>query len=492
MSESLRTASLSDDAIPDRSVIDNEHGSVGTRHPTRRPPLRARPQSWHPYGPVEPPLEATSRSIGVHSILNPPSQSTMESTVSSNLDRRSISGATSPRPQKGSSPLIRPMHSIMQHPLSPRSTGRPPINPGSPSARFVGGGRSGQSSVAQSPMVPHEPPLGLRQTSASSPLPMDATLRPLASLPVSQAPGVASLHNTPNVHSRRTSTGPPAQLTNPHSQETSPTTPHSTYSHFGRVSPPGTNASVPPNIAPYSAASTPYMPMETLPRSGSVTTVPRSTAEETTAGMTTQGPGTPGSTSSLGPLIPCVLDLKSGSTSQAEKRKANSDASRRFRNRKRNELQLEQRLTAQHDEIRRQGEEIRILIQQRDHYRSERDFFRDHFGRSSSLSQFPARPSSPRSVSSATPSILPAPSSELPPATTWSSGDAMRAVADTHAQPASAPVTRPQGSWAGTPASYPAVAHASAPPTIGRDAAPSGPPVSGESLPPFQGSWSRQ
>ena len=80
-------------------------------------------------------------------------------------------------------------------------------------------------------------------------------------------------------------------------------------------------------------------------------------------------------------LIPCVLDMKSGSSSQAEKRKANSDASRRFRNRKRNEVQMEQKITAQQEEMRKQAEilhrhtqEIRALFQEREYYRSERDF----------------------------------------------------------------------------------------------------------------------
>lgn len=484
MSEPLHAAPVPDDAI--QGVVDNERGAVGNRQSSRRPPMRARPQSWHPYGPVEPPLEGSSRSIGVHSILNPPAQPSIESVANGSLDSRSAPRASSPRPRKGSSPLARPMHSIAQHPLSPRSTARPMMNPGSPSARFVGGGRSGQSSVSQSPLVAHEP-LGIRQTPASSPLPMDATLRPLASLPVTSGPGVASLHSTPSVHSRHTSIGPP-QLTTPHTQETSPTTTHSSFSQFSRASPAVTNVSIQPATAPYSASSTPYMPMETIPRGASA--VPQRSMEESQAGITAQppstAPGTPGSTSSLPGLIPCVLDLKSGSTSQAEKRKANSDASRRFRNRKRNELQLEQRLAAQEDKIRHQNEEILALVQQRDHYRSERDFFRDNLARSTS-SQLPPRPSSPR-VSAAA-SLMPTPSAETTPGN-WPPGDIVRAAPGPQSTPAGA--ARPQGNWTGTPAPYAAVPHGSAPPSIGRDAAPSGPPVSGGPLPPFQGSWPRQ
>ncbi|KAJ5810225.1 uncharacterized protein N7503_002443 [Penicillium pulvis] len=456
MSEPLGTAPLSDDATQDRSMIDNEHGP-GTRHSSRRPQLRARPQSWHPYGPVEPPLEATSsRPIGVHSILNPPAQTKMEA---GSRDLRSLSGTASPRPRKGSSPAPRSMHSLQQ-PLSPRSIARPGINPSSPSARFVGGGRSGQSSVAHSPLVSHEPQ-GMRQTPTSPPLPLDSALRPITSLPGTQPPVTASLQSTPNLHSHRTSAGP-GPLTNHKSQETSPTTSHSAYGHFGRASPAITMASIPPSVAQYAAAPAPYMTMEAMARGVPATAGPRSLVEETGARVASPVPGTPGSTASIGGLIPCVMDLKSGSSSQAEKRKANSDASRRFRNRKRNEVQLEQRLTAQQDEIRRQSEEIRVLVHQRDHYRSERDFFREHLSRSGSLSSLPPRPPSPRSVPSA--SLLPAPTE-------------------------TAPSSRPQG-WPGTPgpAPYASVPHGTAP---GRDVAPSGPPVAGGPLPPFQGSWPR-
>lgn len=60
----------------------------------------------------------------------------------------------------------------------------------------------------------------------------------------------------------------------------------------------------------------------------------------------------------LSEMIPCVLNLKSGSNSQAEKRKANSDASRRFRNRKRNELLMEQTITDQWNEIQKQSDTL--------------------------------------------------------------------------------------------------------------------------------------
>ncbi|CAI7573483.1 unnamed protein product, partial [Penicillium glandicola] len=482
-----RRGSLSRDAQTEDRVSDNDRAFTG-RNPARRPPQRPRPQSWHPYGPVEPPLESmSSRPIGVHAILNHP-QATPDLTALSREPLSLPGPSSSPRPQVTSPTRS---YALASQPLSPRSHPRPAMNPASPSARFVGGGgrASGQSSVAQSPLVPHEPLMGPRLPITSSPLPLETGLRSIESLTGTQPPTLTSLHST-SLHSRRISAGPP--LTNPNSQETSPSTSHSTFSPFGRVSPAVTSVSLPQSTAEYPTAP-PYMTIDPLTRP-----IP---AIKGTRGQPEQAPtraGTPqGSPLPLG-MIPCVLDMRSGSSSQAEKRKANSDASRRFRNRKRNEMQLEQRLTAQQDEIqrnvetvRRQSEELRSLAQQRDHYRSERDFYRDQLGRTMSLSALPPRPSSPRSTQ---PTILP--TSEPGTTTSWSGADAARSASGT--QPTSAGPA-PQGrmhdsvqSQPGWPASPPYSSTPIAP--AGRAVAgpPSGSPsVSGGPLPPLQGSWSR-
>lgn len=475
--ESPRAGPLSDDAsqTEDRSVIE-EHAPASSRGPSRRPPPRTRPQSWHPYGPVEPPLEsAASRTIGVHAILNPTGQAAAESGISKGRESRGLPGSSSPRPRHGSSPTPRSIHPLAQQPLSPRSHSRPLMNPGSPSARFVGGGgrASGQSSAVHSPLIPQEPSLGARQPASSSPLPMDSTLRPITTLPSTQPP-LTSLHSTPSLHSRRTSIGP-GPLTSPNSQETSPTIPHSSYGHFGRASPAVSNASLPPSAALYPPAPptpAPYMTMEPTSRSIPAAAGPRKSNDESAASVNTPG------------MIPCVLDLKSGSTSQAEKRKANSDASRRFRNRKRNEMQLEQRLSAQQDEIRRHNEEVRALLQRVEYYRSERDFYRDHLGRAVPLSSLPPRPPSPRSTRSA------AISPPEPAVSAWPGGDAPRAPPGPQSI-APAPSgrlldsARPQASWPGTPAPY-------SPAPSSRGLAPPGPPpIAGGVLPPFHGSWAR-
>ncbi|KAJ5960224.1 uncharacterized protein N7479_007374 [Penicillium vulpinum] len=485
MSHSRRAGSLSRDvAQTDDRASD---GFTTNRNPSRRPPNRPRPQSWHPYGPVEPPLESiSSRPIGVHAILNHP-QATADLTTPNSREPLSLPGPSSPPRPQGTSPTIRSGYPLVSQPLSPRSHSRPSMNPASPSARFVGGGgrTSGQSSVAQSPLVPHEPLMGPRLPVTSSPLPLETGLRPIASLTGTQPSTLTSLH------SRRTSAGQ-GPRTNPNSQETSPSTSHSTFSPFGRASPAVTSVSLPQSTASYPNAP-PYMSMDPLTRSVPTTKGPRRQPEQ---------PPTRAGTPQTSPLplgmIPCVLDMRSGSSSQAEKRKANSDASRRFRNRKRNEMQLEQRLTAQQDEIqrnvetvRRQSEELRSLIQQRDHYRSERDFYRDHIGRTMSLSALPPRPPSPRSTQ---PTLLPA--SEPGTTTTWSGADAARSASGTQPISAGPPSQGRMLDSVPSQPGWPASPPYSSTPIVPTGRAVAGPPagspsVSGGPLPPLQGSWPR-
>lgn len=458
--EALRTGRVPDDAVTSKDYpeIDHERAPTGTRQPLRRPPLRARPQSWHPYGPVEPPLElSTSRPIDVHAILNPVAQTANPSTSSSREPLSLPGPSVSPRPRQGSSPVPRSARPLVQQPLSPKSHPRPLLNTTSP-LRFVGSGRtSGRSSVSHSPLVPQEPPLAPRQPIASSTLPLDTALRTVNALPGTQPPST-SLYSTPSIHSRRNSSGP-GSLTTPITQVASPISPHSGYDHFGRASPAVTST------APTSySAATSYMTPEYQSCGIPATAGPHSMTEE--RGRTAS---IPGNTTALGGLIPCVLDLKSGSSSQAEKRKANSDASRRFRNRKRNEMQLEQRLSAQQDEIQRyvetvhrQTEEIRSLIQQRNHYRSERDFFRDQLGRSMPSSQLPQRPPTPLAAQRALHSTESAVSSAWTDVPRQTAGVPGRGAAPQVLDPA-----RLQSTWSGSRASY-----SPTPPSTGQSSAP--------------------
>ncbi|RAL15994.1 uncharacterized protein BO97DRAFT_440580 [Aspergillus homomorphus CBS 101889] len=357
--------------------------------------VRSRPHSWQSSDPGEYALvsSAQSRPIGVDSILNPPTK--MPAIKSENGREGYGDGlptASSSHTRHPSSPTM-PFPSPSIHPAkrlssSPGVRSHPIIAPASPSARFVpsGGGYGLKTGPAQSPLS-QASRLGTYSRGPSSPHFID----PVPGHPASTSPnaaaapimGPASVQSTPTFHSRQASGN---HTPNPSSQETSPTTPVSTYSQFGRSSPAIAVTPMSHHAPPY--GNTSYATGELTSRLPSAMGGPRPGAESAE-------PTPPG-------MILCVLDTKSGSSQQAEKRKANSDASRRFRNRKRNEMQMEQKITAQQDEIRKQAEalqrqtqEIRALIQERDFYRSERDFFRDHYSRLVPAGQMPARPTSP-------------------------------------------------------------------------------------------------
>ncbi|KAL1966444.1 hypothetical protein VTN77DRAFT_4586 [Rasamsonia byssochlamydoides] len=353
-----------------------------------------RPFSWHQPPLIEPRPEPTQpRSIGVHAILNPP-----EGSASNAPSRRSsrevleIPPSVSPSPQQrsSSSPLMHASNQSGQYiqadrpSLSPGLRPRRIITPVSPAARFANipgkpGAIPGKVSVSQSPFV-QEPSSGVYSVPPSVSLPPETTQSPnltvTARIPPPPPPPQPSRHSTPILHSRQGSAG---FVTNPSSQDTSPSTPHSAYSQFPHSS---------PSIGP--GMFQPQGPPSLEPQPFFHIIDPISRAPSQMGGLRY------GEDSSMpGPLdvppgkIPVVIDLKSGSRSQAEKRKANSDASRRFRSRKKNEMVLEKKINALE-------EEIRLLTEERDYYRTERDFFRESLSRTMGSGPLPTRPPSPR------------------------------------------------------------------------------------------------
>ncbi|PLN77011.1 hypothetical protein BDW42DRAFT_12340 [Aspergillus taichungensis] len=446
-------------------VVDEDSSSEG------RDPLRPRTLSWHPSAPVEPPLK-TERlcSIGVDSILNPPSKAGPASSPETRGDPMAPAGSSHHRRLPSSpsvrlpSPALPPAKRLS---LSPGS--HQMIHPVSPSARFVNaaGPYPRKTSAPQSPLAQESRPGYMG--APGSPMVMDPAVASSTSVPGPPGPMPVSVQSTPTFHSRRTS----ANLTpNPTSQETSPTTPVSTFSHFGRASP-ALAGLPPPHLPSGLATSVPYATMESVSRLPPVLAGPRPGDEPLAMGATLHAdPAEP-------PKIECFLDLKSGSSSQAEKRKANSDASRRFRNRKRNEMQMEQKIAAQQDEIR-------ALTQDRDYYRAERDFYREHVHRLIPAGQpLPTRPASPQRFR--------APfdhSSERDPQTTWPHAtEPPSGPRASFGGPAlAAPVTsstRPTGSWSTASPSYttsPAASGARG--VLSHEQPP-------RSLPQFPGEWAR-
>ncbi|KAL2818825.1 hypothetical protein BDW59DRAFT_151883 [Aspergillus cavernicola] len=372
-----------------------------------RESVRSRPLSWHPSAPVEPPLKSSQhRSIGVSSILNhPATDGPGIRTLSVDSGREGLgeqlSSSDSPAHRFSSSTVHLPspsMHPANPPVMSPGMRSHQGIAPVSPSARFVG-------AAGYFPTKP-----GPGQSPLAQQLPGLQTVAPISSLPMDNSPGhpppvpghhhQASTHSTTTFASHRASTN---HTPTPSSKEASPTTPVSAFSQLGRSSPAIAAASV-PQPAPLYMSSSPYAAVDPTTRLQAAITGQRRPRDET------PGLGGPQPDTSRPGMIPCFVDMKSGSSSQAEKRKANSDASRRFRNRKRNEMQMEQKITAQQDEIRKQEEEIqrhaeaiqkqaedlRQLIDQREFYRSERDYFREQVSHFVPAHQFPTRPPSPQ------------------------------------------------------------------------------------------------
>ncbi|KAL2797900.1 hypothetical protein BJX66DRAFT_71939 [Aspergillus keveii] len=399
------------DAHPreDRGSLERKRRHTGDENlpdMERHESVRSRPLSWHPSAPVEPPLSSSQhRSIGVSSILNHPrADGPVIRTGSVDSGREGFGGEqyqqqrlSSDSPSHSRYPSSSTMHlpSPSMHPanlppaLSPgMRTRHQSIAPVSPSSRFVGatGYFPPKPGPGQSPLGQQLP--GLQTVAPSSPLSIDTT--PGQPLPGSAHHHQASVPSVSTFVGHRASTN---QTPTPSSKETSPTTPVSVFSQLGRSSPAITAASAPQSTTLFSQ----YAPVDPITRLPIAMGGPWRPGEET-SGLSGPQPETlpPGRT------IPCLLDIKSGSSSQAEKRKANSDASRRFRNRKRNEMQMEQKITSQQDEIRKQAEtiqkqveELRVLRQQREFYRGERDYYREQVNRFVPADQLPARPSSP-------------------------------------------------------------------------------------------------
>ncbi|KAJ0421643.1 hypothetical protein BJY00DRAFT_108083 [Aspergillus carlsbadensis] len=399
------------DAHPreDRGSLERKRRHAGDENlpdMERRESVRSRPLSWHPSAPVEPPLNSSQhRSIGVRSILNhPPAEGPVIRTGSVDSGREGLGGeqyqqqrlsSDSPShsryPSSSTVHLPSPsMHSANPPPaLSPGVRSRHhSIAPVSPSSRFVGatGYFPAKPGPGQSLLAQQLP--GLQTVAPSSPLSIDTA--PWQPLPGSAHQHQASVHSASTFVGHRASTN---QTPTPSSKETSPTTPVSVFSQLGRSSPAIAAASAPQTTPLYPQ----YAPVDPITRLPILMGGPWRLGEET-PGLSGPQPETPPPGK-----IPCFLDEKSGSSSQAEKRKANSDASRRFRNRKRNEMQMEQKITSQQDEIRKQAdtiqkqaEELHVLRKQWEFYRNERDYYREQVNRFIPADQLPARPPSPK------------------------------------------------------------------------------------------------
>jgi hypothetical protein len=360
-------------------------------------PTQARSQSGFSAGPEQTP---TTRLSGVHSILNPSQSepSDESSRLQSSVKFESPSSTVSSVPQYplSSVPQSPATASLAAFPPSPgdgagRILSRPPprriLTPKSPGRRAASLHGTlpppGTMNASEVPFVPargriYSPDPTGRGPGDVPPMPTPPTGRfPLPFPPV--AP-------TPPLHDRRASGGGSQAY---HSQSASPSPSQSSYSQYTS---PATAYALPPHSGPsYSH------PAPTGPYSGS------SNLAAMAYGSQAEGQGSSYMTldTDSGPMhLPVTVDLQAASKMADEKRKRNAGASARFRQRRK-----EKEKEASHT-IAKLEQEIRNLMEERDFYRSERNYFRDMLSRTQT--PIPPRPRSPIHHQTHTPVQIPA------------------------------------------------------------------------------------
>ncbi len=347
-----------------------------------------------------------SRPIGVHSILNPAhyvSQSPLQAEPTTSFGRPPSPGSTIappafPQIAKRSTQASPTTEEVWASGLR---TERRILTPKSPSWRATSsGGRrsypSGPFGAPQSPLMRGESRVytaepGPRRGSEIPPLPhpnpTGRSANPYTSLtePGGGPPRRAS-----------TSRNPFAASTS-QTQGESPSTSHSSYSHFSQSSPVlryGQSSQHPSSLQPGSTR-----PPVSLPPS-------QSSAAGISEGQYDMHKGSYGisiPTEGGQMLLPVELDVEQASKTANEKRKRNAGASARFRQR-RKEKEREASQT-----IANLERDYRALEEERNHYRSERDFFRDLYARQVGPGQLSQRPLTPRAPPASRPTLVDTP-----------------------------------------------------------------------------------
>jgi hypothetical protein len=341
-----------------------------------------------------------TRSLGVHSILNPSyhesqerqkpeATASLESPQSPTLsagdalpriskrlarasptaeDTQAAKSRTERRILTPKSPRMRAASSVgrQTHALGPFGTSN------SPTMRVEGRmytAEPGSSNTSEIPPLPYPNPLGR----SSMPYP-----------PFSE-PALGQPRGLP------TGRGPLA-VAAAQAQGESPRTSHSSHSHFSQSSPilrHGPPASNPPSLSQTSGRQPVNIP-------------PGQSHAGLTEGQYDMSKGSYGisiPTEGGEMILPVELDVEQASKMANEKRLRNAGASARFRQR-RKEKEREAAQT-----ISSLERDLRALEEERNHYRSERDYFRDLYARQTGPGQLPQRPLTPRAQTAPRPSL---------------------------------------------------------------------------------------
>ena len=358
-----------------------------------------------------PPDQRSSRPIGVQNLLNPtvggeatngqsrrrsaeqmessPRASPLTGVPRASTPSLPTTSVTSRSPVNVTLPSITPpMTSVYPQPvgrsmtphMSPSSYGPGPVTMSNP---------SGTMDVKQSPFVlpPDHNGIGgrgnLPDIATATSLPNEsysASMPPARSPPGRRSSQDSTRHSQLQNLLERTNgvaTGPKSVA----SQGDSPSTQYSSYSHVSHTPPPAPPPSTGQPQSFFTAPFTAPGPASTMAQMGFDATS-GSTAGGSTYQMMTldteQGP------------IQVPVDVQAASKVADEKRKRNATASHRFRQRrKEKERENSQNIAKLEDQIRQMEEE-------REHYRRERDYFREVAGRQPGQTHILPRPLSPR------------------------------------------------------------------------------------------------
>jgi hypothetical protein len=422
------------DYMSQRNPASGPYSNAPRRDSQSLPPLSpslSRPQSSHnappesPY-PSQPPAAASrtilpplgsvtstnrlpslltdpppSRPLSMPNILNPSHDDDqtllqMQPPSSSGRPLSPVQTAAAPLPPIAkrptqASPTVEPTRAFSGQ------TERRILTPKSPGlkASSLGGPRSlglGPYATSQSPLMRGENRMytGEPGSNRISELPPFPPPTPLARSSNAYPQMTESAPGQP----RRPSTGRSAFATSTaQAQGESPSTSHSSYSHFSQSSP----------ILRYGASTQQHASSF---QSGSgrqpVSLPPGQSATNLGEGHYDISRGSYGisiPTEGGQMLLPVEVDVEQASKTANEKRKRNAGASARFRQR-RKEKEREASQT-----ISSLERNLRGLEEERNHYRSERDFFRDLYARQLGPAQLPQRPLTPRAQIVSRPSI---------------------------------------------------------------------------------------
>lgn len=345
----------------------------------------------------------SSRPIGVQNLLNPTASDSSSVTDSQSRRRNAdhfdippalfASGARMlpasvfvPSPGQVALPSLTPpmmnSYPVPSDPASRRTlTPRSPANhvtlknapPGTIDARKSPFGASRELNNILGPEIKNTPEISL-----GPPL---LYTGPAARSPPDRRTSIGSLQ----LHSsaeRRTSVGATSQVHT--SQSDSPTTSYSSYSHFSRTPPVSNNQ----------PSSSGYFPTFSTATSSSTITQAGYEAKESFSPVTSSmGQNTYQMTldTDQGP-IQVPVDVQAASKVADEKRKRNATASHRFRQRRKEK----ERETSQN--IAKLEHQLRDLVEEREYYRMERDFFRNLAKSGPGQAPVAPRPTSPRLV----------------------------------------------------------------------------------------------